>query len=316
MHVDLASGNTSAPRSQPFHDAPLIELGARRVLRPGRLRWLRALAWAVLLFVVVVASAMTTTQVLINLLPADAGASKLLAYVASVLVGLGVYTLAVRLGEARQPTEIALRPMLPQLLAGVLIGAAMFAAVMAILAVSGLYDIQAQGAAPAWVAVGKALQAGVVEELMLRAILLRLVWLAFGHWVAFAVSAALFGFGHLGNPNATVFAAICIALEAGIMLGAFYVLTGRIWMSIGVHAAWNFTQGYLFGAAVSGAELGPAIAHSTARVGAPEWLTGGAFGPEASLPGLVVCLVVGIAVLWMAHRAGRFSVPRSESLRG
>jgi integrase len=140
-----------------------------------------------------------------------------------------------------------------------------------------------------------------------RAVLLRLVWRAFGPWVAFAVSAALFGFGHIGNPNATVFAAIAIALEAGIMLGAFYALTGRLWMSIGVHAAWNFTQGYVFGAAVSGGNFGPAMANSVARPGKPEWLTGGPFGPEASAPALIVCMIVGLVVTWMAWRAGQFA---------
>jgi membrane protease YdiL (CAAX protease family) len=175
------------------------------------------------------------------------------------------------------------------------------------MAVFGLYDIQALGLAPAWISAGKAIQSGVIEELMIRAVLLRLIWRAFGPWVAFAVSAALFGFGHIANPNASVFAAVCIALEAGIMLGAFYALTGRLWLSIGLHAAWNFTQGYLFGAAVSGGDFGPSIARSTARSGVPEWLTGGAFGPEASLPGLLVCTGVGVAVMWLAWRAGHFA---------
>jgi hypothetical protein len=78
-------------------------------------------------------------------------------------------------------------------------------------------------------------------------------------------------------------------------------------MSIGVHAAWNFAQGYLFGAAVSGASMGPALASSTARSGAATSLTGGAFGPEASLPALLVCGCVGVATLIVAYKAGRFS---------
>lgn len=286
-----------------------IDLGERRFLRAGRLRWLRAVAWAFVLFVLVAASSAWTAK-LLGAWTGTSGLAQFAPYLASVAVALGVYVLAVRLCEDRWPSELAMRPLLPQMVAGLLLGAAMFATVMAIMAACGLYEIRFAGPAPAWVAVGKAVQAGVVEELMLRAILLRLLWRAFGPWVAFAASAALFGFAHIGNPNATVFAAMCIALEAGIMLGAFYVLTGRIWMSIGVHAAWNFTQGYLFGAAVSGTAMGPAIAHSTARAGVPDWLTGGAFGPEASLPGLVVCMAVGLAATRRAWRAGRFSGDR------
>lgn len=283
-----------------------LELGDRRFLHPGPLRWLRALGWAVALFFLAAFSSLPTTEALGHFLP-QTGAAKFVASLAGALAALAVYSLAVWLAEGRKPSEIALQPLLPELGVGLVIGAAMFAAVMGIMAGFGLYEIRSLGVAPIWTAAGRAVQSGVIEEIMIRAILLRLVWRAFGPWIAFAISAALFGFGHIANPNATVFAAICIALEAGIMLGAFYALTGRVWVSIGVHAAWNFTQGYLFGAAVSGGDFGPAIASSTARPGFPEWLTGGAFGPEASLPGLVVCTTVGLAVLAMAWRAGHFA---------
>ena len=86
------------------------------------------------------------------------------------------------------------------------------------------------------------------------------------------------------------------------MLGAFYALTGRLWVSIGVHVSWNFTQGYLFGAAVSGGDLGVSLATSIADPGQPLWLTGGAFGPEASLPALLVCSSVGFAALWVLEK--------------
>ncbi|KTF35814.1 membrane protein [Xanthomonas vesicatoria] len=284
-----------------------MALGERNVLQPGRLRWLRAIGWAVLLLVVVATLAPMAGRGVGSLLPKDSRPLQLVASLVGIAVGLAIYVLAVRLAEGRRASELALRPMLPQLTIGLVVGAAMFATVMGIMALFGLYDIQALGPAPAWTAVRKALQAGVIEELLFRAIFLRLVWRAFGPWVAFAASAALFGFGHIANPHATVFAALCIALEAGLLLGAFYALTGRLWMSIGVHIAWNFTQGYLFGAAVSGTDMGPAIARSTARSGFPEWLTGGAFGPEASLPGVLICLAVGLTVLWMAWRAGSFA---------
>lgn len=282
-----------------------LELGERRFLHPGPLRWLRALGWAVALFFLTVFASMPTTEVLGRWLP-KTGEARFAASLAGALAALAVYALAVWLAEGRKPSEIALKPLLPELSVGLLIGAAMFTAVMAIMAGFDLYEIRRVGAAPPWIAAGRAVQSGVVEEIMIRAILLRLVWRAFGPWIAFAGSAALFGFGHIANPNATVFAAICIALEAGIMLGAFYALTGRIWVSVGVHAAWNFTQGYLFGAAVSGGDFGPAITSSAARPGFPEWLTGGAFGPEASLPALIVCSGIGLVVMALAWRAGHF----------
>lgn len=297
----LCLPNAGIQKAQP------LVLGEHGVLKPGRLRWLRACSWAILLFFLVAIPTGVFTRFFGGFWPKTNEPMQFVVSFLGALVALGIYVLAVRLAEKRNPSEIALRPMLPQLGIGLLTGAAMFSAVMGIMAVFGLYDIQAIDPAPALTPLRKALQAGVVEELMMRAVLLRLMWRAFGPWTAFAVSSAVFGFSHLSNPNATVFAAVCIALEAGVMLGAFYALTGRIWVSIGAHLAWNFTQGYVFGAAVSGIELGPAMARSTPNVGMPEWLTGGAFGPEASFPGMVVCLAVGLAVVWLAWRRGRFA---------
>ena len=71
--------------------------------------------------------------------------------------------------------------------------------------------------------------------------------------------ALIFGALHLANPHASMTAAVAIALEAGLMLAGFYLLTGRIWVSIGVHAAWNFTQGWVFGAAAVGRALLPQV---------------------------------------------------------
>lgn len=283
-----------------------VALGDRRVLHPGMLRWLRALGWMVLVGFLCVLSFGMPYSVLDHFLP-DTGPIDVASNAVCALIALGVYTGLVWFGEARAPAELALRAALPGLFCGLVIGVLMFASVMGIMSVFGLYDIVFTGPAPAWKSIGSAIESGVLEELLLRAVILRLIWRAFGPWIAFAASAVLFGGGHLGNPNATVFAAVCIAVEAGIMLAAFYALTGRVWVSIGVHAAWNFTQGYIFGAAVSGTDFGPSIARSTARPGVAEYLTGGAFGPEASLPALFVGGLVGAVVLWMAWKAGRFS---------
>ena len=169
------------------------------------------------------------------------------------------------------------------------------------------YDFAYHGPVSAWKSVSLAIESGVFEEVLVRGVVLRLMWRAFGPWWAFLISGALFGAGHIGNPGATAFTTACIAIEAGIMLGSFYALTGRLWVPIGVHAGWNFTQGYLFGTAVSGGNFGDAIAKSTARNDLPHWVTGGSFGPEASLPAFAVCMAVGVATLWMSWKAGRFS---------
>jgi membrane protease YdiL (CAAX protease family) len=248
-----------------------------------------------------------TMEAIQHHLPKSDPRSSFVSNASGGLLAIVAYALLVWLGEDRRPDELALRRAAPELVAGLLTGVVMFSAVMAIMALLNLYRIEWHGAAPAWRAAGLSIQAALVEEVLVRGVALRLLWRAFGPLSAFVISAAIFGLAHLSNPGGAIVAAVCVALEAGVMLGAFYALTGRLWMSIGVHAAWNFAQGYLFGAAVSGASMGPALVSSTARSGAATSLTGGAFGPEASLPALLVCGCVGIATLILAYKAGRFS---------
>jgi hypothetical protein len=290
--------------SQILATVPL-QLGDRRFLAPGRLRWLRAVGWMIALFVLVAVGPGLAMGGLQYVLPKGDPRIGFVINLTGAAIALGLYLLAVHFGEDRAADELAPAPALAQLSIGLALGTAMFACVMAILVATGLYQIAWQGAAPAWRAAGGAIRAGVIEELLVRAIMLRLLWRAFGPAAAFIVSVIFFGGAHLLNPGATWFAALCVALEAGVTLGAFYALTGRVWMSIGLHTAWNFTQGYLFGAAVSGTNVGSALAHSIARADALRWATGGAFGPESSLAALLVCTTIGLATLWLAYRAGR-----------
>jgi membrane protease YdiL (CAAX protease family) len=155
-------------------------------------------------------------------------------------------------------------------------------------------------------ALALTVQSGVMEEIAFRLIVLRLVWRAFGLEVALFLSALLFGVAHIFNPNSAWFPSIAIAIEAGIMLAAFYILTGRIWMSIGVHAGWNFTQGWIYGAPVSGTSAfdGGPINVEPVR-GVSDVVSGSGFGPEASIAGLLVGTAVGGYVFWMAWQRGR-----------
>lgn len=290
-----------------------VSLGARRILKPGRWRWLRALLWMVALFIACIVFFGSAMDALQQAIPKTEIALRFVGQIVLLALTLGVYATLVRLGELRWPSELALKPAIVETGLGLAIGAILFASVMTVLAGFGIYEITFTGPVAAWNAAAKALEAGIVEELAVRAIMLRLLWRAFGPAAAFALSALAFGGGHLFNSSSSAFAAICIMLEAGIMLGAFYALTGRLWMSIGVHAAWNFTQGYVFGAAVSGTSLGPALARSVAHPDTPFWLSGGEFGPEASLPALLICTAVGLAVLHRAWIAGKIARDPGES---
>lgn len=283
-----------------------LEVGRKRFLHPGPLRWLRALGWMVLLFVlfsIVYAGA----QMVANPMFKKGGhLLEVLEVLAICCAGFGLYAGAVRLAEGRWPEELDLRRMPAELAIGLVIGALMLSAAVSGLYLLGVYDISGPRTASAWATVAMAIESGFMEELIMRAILLRLLMRAFGIWPALIVQAALFGALHLANPNATPVAAAAIAVEAGLMLAGFYLLTGRLWMSVGVHAAWNFTQGWVWGASVSGIPVTESWLVSKPKPGAPEFLSGGAFGPEASLPAMVVGTLVAIIVLWLAWKQGNF----------
>jgi uncharacterized protein len=283
-----------------------VRLGERRVLHPGRWRWLRALGWLVLLFFLTGVAFGLPAQAAVDRLPAGNAALQFVGLLVAAATALGCYALAVRLGEGRGPSELALRPALPGLAAGAALGLLMIAVLMGVLVATGAYDLTVVGATPAWAGLGLAVQAAVTEELWMRALLLRLLWRAFGPVPAFAVAALVFGGLHLANPGATPLAGATVVM-AGLMFCALYALTGRLWVPIGLHLTWNLAQGYLFGATVSGNDLGGSILLSTAHPGAPTWLTGGTFGPEASVLALILITTVTATTLGLARKTGRFA---------
>jgi membrane protease YdiL (CAAX protease family) len=229
--------------------------------------------------------------------------------VALVAAGLfiGAYVVLRRFAEREPVSDLALRGAELELGAGVAAGAGLFAVVVAIAAALGVYRVDGfNDWRTVWPLLGIAIVSGVSEEILLRGIIFRLTERMTGSWIALAISAAIFGAGHIFNPNATWVAAFAIAIEAGLLLGAVYMLTRRLWAAIGLHAGWNFTQGWVFGVPVSGIKE---VGLVEGRVQGPEWLSGGAFGLEASVIAMVVATAAGMAVLLLAIRRGRLVPP-------
>ena len=154
--------------------------------------------------------------------------------------------------------------------------------------------------------IGMTILAAFMEEMLFRGILFRWIEEFGGSWAALLITSALFGLAHSQNPNATWFSSFAIAVEAGLLLGGAYMLTRSLWMPIGLHAAWNFTQGSILGVPVSGNE-----AHGIfqAKLSGPVILSGGPFGLEASVIALAVCTAAGAWFVWIAVGRGELVRP-------
>ena len=218
-----------------------------------------------------------------------------------ILVALvvAVYKLAIcKLGE-RPRDDLRRDHAVRDLALGLGGGALLFSLVTLVAALVGVYDIVGLGDARSilFVLVTFGIIPGVMEELLFRGILFRHLEDFGGSWFALALTSALFGVAHIFNPNATVFSSFAIAVEAGVLLGGAYMLTRSLWAPIGIHAAWNFTQGEVFDVPVSGID-GTGLVE--AKLSGPELLSGGAFGLEASVIALVIATGAGA---WLVVRA-------------
>jgi hypothetical protein len=180
--------------------------------------------------------------------------------------------------------------------------------VVGIAAALGVYRITGPGGASTLVLdlISFGIMPAFMEELLFRGILFRWIEEFGGSWAALVVTSALFGLAHILNPGATWFSSFAVAVEAGLLLGGAYMLTRSLWMPIGLHAAWNFTQGAIFGVPVSGNAAQGLV---RAKLSGPELLSGGGFGLEASVIALVIATVAGAWFVWLAIKRGELMQP-------
>lgn len=144
----------------------------------------------------------------------------------------------------------------------------------------------------------------VNEELLMRGYIMQNLAEGLGMPVAVLMSSLFFGALHLINPHSSTIASVNIAIT-GVFLAAGYLVTRSLYLPIGIHLAWNFFEGPVFGFPVSGLNSWPTLLAT--RVSGPVVWTGGSFGPEAGLLGLVAVLV-GLATIIAYSRSNTVKV--------
>ncbi len=211
--------------------------------------------------------------------------------------------------RAKRPAwEFSTRGAGKELGAGLLVGAVAVSLPILVLWALGMYRVSGvRVSADILASLGMGIGAGFIEEIFIRGFVLRLSERAMGTWAALIFSSLLFGLGHLGNRDAGVLGAIAIGVEAGILLGAAYLVTRRLWLAVGIHIAWNAVQGGLWSSAISG--TGERRGLLVAQFDGPAWLTGGSMGIEGSVLAIASCLIFAAWMLVEAHRRGLFAGP-------
>jgi membrane protease YdiL (CAAX protease family) len=137
--------------------------------------------------------------------------------------------------------------------------------------------------------------AAAFEEALFRGYILQTFVRSGLAWPAIIITSIAFGAVHLGNPNASVISSLNTAL-AGIWFSVAYLKTRDLWFPFGLHLAWNWTQGSIFGVEVSGlTDIVKSPLLRETDVG-PLWLTGGDYGIEGGIA-TTVAILISIAAI-------------------
>ena len=154
--------------------------------------------------------------------------------------------------ERRPVSELALPHMGRELGIGLLLGFGLMTACILIAIALGVYRIDGFGSWHNLVPTGVALSLPFSEEMVFRGVVFRILEERLGSWTALVLSSLVFGGVHMVNGSETLAGIASIAFVYGPMLTAPFMVTRRLWMSIGLHGAWNYTMGKIFSVSVSG----------------------------------------------------------------
>ena len=228
-------------------------------------------------------------------------------------VGCLSYAFYVIKIEKRALSELAFAGALQEYSTGFVVGGLMVCtSIAAIAALGGLRALSPVSGGILALPLLMHITVGLIEEMITRVIIFRVVQESLGSWLALLASGLLFGAMHLVNDNVSVLA-IANTAVAGVFLASAFLLTGRLWLCAALHAGWNFFQDGIFSLSVSGHKVKDGLLAT--ELSGPDWLTGGAFGIEGSAVDLAFLVLATCAMLLLAWRRGRFVQP-AWKLRG
>ena len=191
--------------------------------------------------------------------------------------------------------------IIPQYLLGLLAGAGIFTAAVALAAVTGALSIKVSSA-PIDITLylvlilGWIIQ-GMSEEVICRGFFLVSLSRKLSLPAAVVLNSLAFAAMHLFNAGISVLAFINLTLF-GIFASVVFLRTGNIWLVSALHSVWNFAQGNFFGILVSGNDFGPTVLSTTFNA-SKTLINGGDFGLEGGLAVTTVLVIGTLLVLFV-----------------
>ena len=221
---------------------------------------------------------------------------------------IGSYILLFRYYEKRRISELSAKGLGKNVLSGLAIGTVLQCLTFLVISLFGEFEIVSQNP---WtfmiVPFSVALTVAVIEEILIRGIIFRIIEERLGSYAALVISAVIFGALHLANPNSTLITGLCITIQAGLLFGAAYIYSRNLWFLIAIHFAWNFMQSGIFGAVTSGTEKTGSLLNT--KISGSTLITGGEFGPEATIQATLFCLTATMVLMYLNHKQNKIIRP-------
>jgi len=210
---------------------------------------------------------------------------------------LALYALGVRIIEKKPAKDVKLNRLLPDLSMGFVLGGVFFLIVIGVMVIFNIcYFVPSTFTRKALLNIFLFHFAiAVGEEMIFRGVIFRWIDERWNTTIALIVSSLLFGLMHLSNSAVTIWIALALTIEAGLLFGAAYKYSGSLWFPIGIHWAWNFVHANIFGFS---AYKRNTIFHPIIK--GTDFITGGSFGIEASIITVIIGLAFSIGLL---HRS-------------
>jgi membrane protease YdiL (CAAX protease family) len=151
------------------------------------------------------------------------------------------------------------------------------------------------------------------EEFLFRGYTLHTLAEGIGFWPAAILMSVIFGAIHLSNPGEDWKGGLGVVL-VGLFWSFTLKRTGSLWFAVGMHAAFDFGETFLFSVPDSGMVLPGHLSNATLQ--GPSWITGGAPGPEASVFDFLILLVFFVVVhfLYPAKATPQMSVATNQNV--